>query len=110
MRELDLQKADTVDKSKQKDDARNAKPGHDAHNGGHPRKGEDDFLFLPAAHLKVMVDGRHFEQPLTVGQLEVANLQNHRQGFTDVNKAHKNQNQGHVQGNGHGTHHAAEKQ
>ena len=55
----------------------------------------------------MVVDGRHLEQALAVGRLEIGDLQNIGHGFTDIHEADQNQNQGHLQREGHGAHHAA---
>ena len=57
-----------------------------------------------------MVDGRHLEQTLAVGQLEVANLQDDGQGLQDVDDAHEDQDQGQIQRKGQSTDHAAQEQ
>ena len=44
----------------------------------HGDKNSTDFLLAPAAHLKMVVDRRHFEDPLAVGQLEIGHLDNDR--------------------------------
>ena len=45
-----------------------------------------------------------------MGQLEVADLQDHGQGLADVDEAHKNQDQRHVQGKGQTADDAAQEQ
>ena len=56
------------------------------HTSSNAHKGEDqhDLHFLPAAHFKMMVDRCHFKQPLAVGQLEIAHLQNNGQCFYNI--------------------------
>ena len=44
-------------------------------------KAKSIFTSLQPAHLKVVVDGAHLEDPLAVGGLEVDDLQHHRDGF-----------------------------
>ena len=58
----------------------------------------------------MVVDGSHLKQPLAVGQLEVAHLQNHGHGFHDVHEAHHDQNQRHIQRKGQSADHTAQKQ
>ena len=62
-------------------------PGQDTHNNRNTRKHEYNLFLTPAAHLKVMMDGRHLEQALTVGGLEVGHLQHHRDGLDEVDEA-----------------------
>ena len=57
-----------------------------------------------------MVDGRHLEQTLAVGQLEVADLQDDGQGLADVDDADQDQDQGHIQCEGQAADHAAQEQ
>ena len=38
------------------------------------RKYDHDFLFFPAAHFKMMMNRRHFENAFAVGCLEITNL------------------------------------
>ena len=65
---------------------------------------------LPAAHLKVMVQRRHFENALAVGELEIRHLDDVGQRLTDVNDTHQQQHQRHVVGEGQCRHRAAQKQ
>ena len=47
------------------------------HNTEYERDGRedhDDLIFAPAAKLKMVMDGRHLEDALTVRQLEIRHL------------------------------------
>ena len=69
-----------------------------------------DLSLLPAAHLKVMVQRRHFENALAVGELEIRHLNNVGQRLTDVDDTHQQQHQRHVVGEGQCRHRAAQEQ
>ena len=70
------------DKADVQDTERNA-------DGRDQRKEAVDLDFPPAAHLKGVVDRRHFEDTLAVGQFEINTLDDHRHGIPDVNDAEK---------------------
>ena len=57
-----------------------------------------------------MVQRRHLEDALAVGQLEVAHLDDVGQRLADVDDAHQNQHQRHIVGKGQRRHRAAQKQ
>ena len=59
--------------------------GDGGHHDGDGGEGENDAIFVPAAHFKVMMDGGHTEQTLAVGQFEVTDLHDDRQRLDDVN-------------------------
>ena len=65
-----------------------------AEREGDQTKAEDDLILAPSATLEVMMDGRHLEQTLAVGELEIAYLQDDREAFTDVDDATKNSRRG----------------
>ena len=58
----------------------------------------------------MVVQRRHFEKALAVGGLEIGHLDNIAHGLGDVNDAHENQNEGHVEGKAQSRHGAAQKQ
>ena len=58
----------------------------------------------------MMVDGRHLEKTLAVGQLEIAHLQDHGKGLHDIHEAHQNQNQRHLQSKCQAAHNTAQEQ
>ena len=64
-----------------------SEPRRGAERGG--RKGEqnDYFDLAESALLKVMVDRRHFEEPLSVGQLEVRHLKDDGYRLEYVNES-----------------------
>ena len=64
----------------------------------------------PAAHLEMMMERRHFEHALAVAQLEIADLDDIGQRLDDVDDAHRNQDQRHIERERHAAHSAAEKQ
>ena len=65
----------------------NEKIRDDAANGIDEGKDNTNFLFLPAAHFKMVVNGRHFKHALAVGKLEIADLNNVAHSFANVNYA-----------------------
>ena len=64
----------------------NAREQTDAHED------DPDLDLGPAAHLEVVVDGGHLEDPLAVGQAEIGGLDDDGQGLNDVNQTHQDQN------------------
>ena len=58
----------------------------------------------------MMVDRRHLEDPLSAGHLEIANLQNIRQYFRQINKSHDRDKQRHLQHISRSRHKTAKRQ
>ena len=56
------------------------------------------------------MQGRHAKDPLSVGQLEVAHLENVGQGLQDVDDAHQDEHQGNIQGEGQSAHRSPQKE
>ena len=52
-----------------------------------------DLLLVPAAQLEVVVERAHPEEPLAAGQLEVADLEDHRRGLDDEDDPDQRQHQ-----------------
>ena len=50
-----------------------------------------DFNLIPAAQLKMVVDGAHFKQPLAVGKLKISYLQHDGADFHPIYNAQRNQ-------------------
>ena len=48
------------------------------------RKHGDNRYLFPAAHLKMMMNGSHLENPLAVGQLEISHLKHDRQSLYQI--------------------------
>ena len=57
-----------------------------------------------------MVQRSHFKDALAVAELEIGHLNDIAEGFGNIDDAHQNQNQGHIQGIGQAAHRAAQKQ
>ena len=58
----------------------------------------------------MMVQGRHFKDPLAMGQLKIAYLNDVGESLTEIDKPNKNQHQWHIIGESQRRHRAAQKQ
>ena len=67
------------------------------------------FLLAPAAHLKMMMNGSHFEYAFAVRQLEIAYLNHVRHRFDNINEADKQEYERTVESVGDCNHKAAEE-
>ena len=70
---------------------------------------QHDFLLAPAAHFKVVVYGRHFENSFAVRRLEVAYLKHIREHFDCIDYSLKQDYKRTVYGISEGYNHTAEE-
>ena len=64
------------------------KDGDSSQDGCDDRKHSDDPHLRPASHLKMMVNGRHSEEPFPSGMPEPEHLNDHGDDFKGINKSH----------------------
>lgn len=84
--------------------------GKNAHKNGNTDKNREDFFLTPAAHLKMVVDRGHAENPLAVGELKVGHLHDDGNGLHDVDDTDQNQHQRHIERERKAADHTAEEQ
>ena len=73
-------------------------------------EGKHNTHLAPAAQLQMVVQGRHTENPLAVGELEIAHLNDIAHGFGDIDDPHQHQDQRNIQGKRHSAHRAPQEQ
>ena len=79
-------------------------------NSCHQAEHKTDLHLAPPAHFKMMMDGAHLKQSLSVGELEIGNLKDYRQDLRNIDDAQRQQQDRHIHAKCQCANHTAQEQ